>query len=183
MPAFFTKLLLLLSLAGCAKDSLDSARSLKKLLPSKPVAHVVKEATHPDLASAIASAEPSGKKVLGTIGDMMAAEEVIVGACWDYLNEAFNRAGYPSQRREIIFKGSYERGPYADNDLIKPGDWLYYVNHSYNDIQHSGLFIRWQNRAKNKALIFSYAGEGRKNPARMRVYHMDKVYQIQRAKN
>ncbi|MBV7434453.1 hypothetical protein KRX19_05365 [Cardiobacteriaceae bacterium TAE3-ERU3] len=183
MPALLVKLFLLLSLAGCAKDSLDTARALKKLIPSKPAVQVVKETASPDLASAIASAEPSGKKVLHTIGNMMAAEEVIVGACWDYLNEAFNRAGYPSHRRDIIFKGTYEHGPYADNNLIKPGDWLYYVNHSYHDIQHSGLFIGWTNRAKNKALIFSYAGEGRKNPARMRVYHIDQVYQIMRAKN
>lgn len=183
MPALLAELMLLLSLTGCAKDVLDRTQGLKQLLPEQSVTQVAKKTIQPDLMSAIAKAEPSSKKVLHTIGDMMAAEEVIVGACWDYLNEAFNRAGYPSHSRKIIFKGTYENGPYADNNLIKPGDWLYYVNHSYNDIQHSGLFIGWTDRAEDKALIFSYAGEGRKNPARMRVYHIDQVYQIMRAKN
>ena len=183
MPALLAKLMLLLSLTGCAQKSVDIVRGFKKLMPEKSAVQTVKETAHPDIMSAIAGADPSSKKVLRTVSDMMVAEEVIIGACWDYLNEAFNRAGYPSHSREIIFKGTYENGPYADNDLIKPGDWLYYVNHSYNDIQHSGLFIGWTSRADNKALIFSYAGEGRKNPVRMRVYHIDQVYQIMRAKN
>lgn len=170
---------LLLSVSGCAErsasDVLQSANS------STPVGVIASE--QPTMASAIAFAPPASKRVLRTVDDMMNANEIIVGGCWDYLNEAFNRAGYPQAKRQTVFKGKYKGGRYADGDAIQPGDWLYYVNHSYNDVEHSGLFIGWTDKAKREALIFSYAGEGRKDPARFGVYHIDQVYNIMRAQN
>lgn len=179
------RLALLLSLTGCGSKPANIVKdiALKERVKPKVVIKQLSVPLHPGMASAIAQAPPASKKVLYTINKMMQADEVIVGACWDYLNEAFTRAGYPHSRRQIVFKGKYKGGKYADSDLIKPGDWLYYVNHSYHDIEHSGLFIGWTDRAKHEALIFSYAGEGRKNPARLRIYHIDQVYHIMRAKD
>jgi len=65
---------------------------------------------------------------------------------------------------------------------IRPGDWLYYVNHSYGNIEHSGLFIGWTNRAAGQGLILSYQGERRNKPGRYRVYDLSSVYQILRAR-
>lgn len=103
--------------------------------------------------------------------------EIIKGACWDYLNAVFLRAGV---QRDTLFKGKYPKGPFADVGTIQAGDWLYYVNHSYHDIEHSGMFIGWVNRSKNEALILSYAGEHRQEPARYRVYDISHVYNIMR---
>lgn len=124
------------------------------------------------------SASPAAQKVLKIVRQMALDDRVIIkGACWDYLNAAFKQAGVS---RETIFKGSYPNGPFVDTGLIKAGDWLYYVNHSYRDIEHSGLFIGWVDRSKNQALILSYAGEHRHEPARYRVYDISHTYNIMR---
>lgn len=126
-------------------------------------------------------ATAGAKIVLQQTRHMALSKELIKGACWDYLNEAWNRAGVVQSKRLHIFNGSYDRGPYADVTLIRTGDWLYHINHSYHEMPHSGLFIAWIDRAKHQALMFSYAGEHRKEPARYRVYTIDKVYHIMRA--
>ena len=100
---------------------------------------------------------------------------IIKGGCWDYLNAVFNRAGV---NRSTVHKGVYAEGPYADSGEIRVGDWLYYINHGYNDIEHSGLFVGWVDESAKQALILSYAGESRQEPARYRVYDLSHVYQI-----
>ena len=118
------------------------------------------------------------QQVLRTVRQMaLDNKEIIKGSCWDYLNAAFNRAGV---RKETVFKGEYPAGPFIDTSQIQPGDWLYYVNHSYNDIEHSGLFVGWLNRDTNEALILSYAGERRNEPARYKVYDVSHTYNVMR---
>lgn len=124
------------------------------------------------------SASPSAKKVLQTVRKMALDDKTIIkGACWDYLNAAFKKAGV---KRETVFKGQYPKGPFVDTGHIQAGDWLYYVNHSYRDIEHSGLFIGWLDRSKNQALILSYAGEHRHEPARYKAYDISHTYNIMR---
>lgn len=127
-----------------------------------------------------AKATASGRKVMQTIRHMVERKVVIRGACWDYLDAAFSQAGYPRGKRKIIHKGRKSRGPYASAAKIRPGDWLYYINHSYHNIEHSGLFIGWTNYKKRLGLIMSYAGEGRAEPARYKVYDLSHVYHIMR---
>lgn len=103
--------------------------------------------------------------------------EIIQGACWDYLNAVFKRAGVS---RDTVFKGAYPDGPFTAVDDIQVGDWLYYVNHSYHDIEHSGMFVDWVDKTQNQALILSYAGEHRKQPARYRVYDISHTYNVMR---
>ena len=109
---------------------------------------------------------------------------IIPGGCWDYANEVYNRAGYPNQprKRQTIFKSS-KSGPYANISLIQPGDFLYYINHSYGDIEHSAIFVDWVDYNNKQALMLSYGGENRYEPARYLPYDLSSVYRIIRAIN
>jgi len=128
-----------------------------------------------------AKATTPAREVIQTVRRMVENKVVIRGACWDYLDAAFTRAGYPRGKRSIIHKGTKNRGPYASAAKIQTGDWLYYINHSYHNVEHSGMFIGWINRSKKQGLIMSYAGEGRAEPARYKIYDLSDVYHIMRA--
>ena len=62
--------------------------------------------------------------------------------------------------------------------LLRPGDWIYHVNHSYGDIEHSGMFVDWLDRKRHIALMLSYGGEGRRKPGRYRPYDITHTYRI-----
>ncbi len=108
--------------------------------------------------------------------------EIIRGSCWDYADAVYTRAGYPrtTSARLTLFKGTKQRGPYADPAQIQPGDFLYYINHSYGDVEHSAIFVAWLDFEAREALMLSYGGERRKAPARYRAYDLSHVYQITR---
>lgn len=125
----------------------------------------------------------AGRKVLVTARKMtLDRREIVRGSCWDYTNAVYNRTGYPNNKtgRKTVFRSSKENGPYADAALIQPGDWLYYINHSYNDVEHSAIFVEWINFDERTALMLSYGGERRKEPARYLPYDISHVYQIVR---
>lgn len=125
-----------------------------------------------------------GEKILKT-GRYMAltSKEIVRGSCWDYINTVYHRAGYPQAKRHYVLKGKKNSGPYAKPNTIQPGDWLYYINHSYNNVEHSGIFVRWVDKKKRIASILSYGGESRKKPGRYRDYDLSHVYTIIRAKD
>lgn len=132
----------------------------------------------PILSNAEVQSSRAAREVISTARAMTLNERMIIkGGCWDYLNAVFNRAGVT---RDTVHKGTYREGPYANSSEIAAGDWLYYINHGYNDIEHSGMFVGWVDKAENQALILSYAGESRREPARYRVYDLSHVYQIMR---
>ncbi|TXD96610.1 hypothetical protein ES754_09345 [Psychrobacter frigidicola] len=132
----------------------------------------------PLLSNAEAYSSPAAREVMSTARAMSLNERTIIqGGCWDYLNAVFNRAGVT---KNTVHNGVYEQGPYASSNEIEVGDWLYYINHGYNDIEHSGLFVGWVDESAKQALILSYAGESRQEPARYRVYDLSHVYQIMR---
>ncbi len=126
------------------------------------------------------SANKDGQKILET-GRIMAMEEqkVVRGSCWTYINAIFTRAGYAQNKHKVY--QSKKTGPYADSKLIKAGDWLYYVNHSFHNVGHSGIFVKWIDRSKHIALILSYVGRSKKKPGRYKTYKIDNVYHITRA--
>ena len=138
------------------------------------------------LKSAEKNADGPGRSVLKT-GRVMTVDrqEIVRGSCWDYSNEVYNRAGYPNTRknRATVFKGTKKRGPYAKASQIKPGDWLYFINHSYNGVEHSSIFVKWTNYKQRIGLMLSYGGEKRNQPARYREYDLSNVYQIIRPVN
>ncbi|EEP67574.1 hypothetical protein GCWU000324_01822 [Kingella oralis ATCC 51147] len=105
---------------------------------------------------------------------------VVRGSCWDYLDHIFTKAGVPRILRQTAYQ-SKKSGPYAAPNQIRAGDWLYYINYDYHNIEHSGLFIGWTDYAKKQALVLSYAGSGRNEAARYKIYDLSGVYQITRA--
>lgn len=122
------------------------------------------------------------QNILAQARDMALNKRTIIkGSCWDYINAVYNRAGVSMNERQTVHKGSYRGGPYAQPDSIQAGDWLYYINHSYKNIEHSGMFIGWVDKANKQALMLSYAGEGKREPARYKVYDLSNVYNIMRA--
>lgn len=128
------------------------------------------------------NANPIAQKILYQARVMtLFNREIIRGGCWHYVNTVFNRAGFPDKARKIVHQGKYKGGPYAKADDIQAGDWLYHINYGYKNIEHSGMFITWVDKEKRQALMLSYAGEGRKEPARYKVYDLRSVYQITRA--
>lgn len=147
------------------------------LMPAKPahdnMANTVKTAEH--------SATPQNAKILNTARTMsLINKEIIKGSCWDYINEVFNRAGYPLNKRKTVFKGHIHKGPYA-HEQIQAGDWVYFKNYNYKNNPHSSIFVQWKDKANKQALMLSYAGERRKQPARYKVYDLRSAYQIIRA--
>ena len=132
----------------------------------------------PLLSSAEMQSNTAAREVVSTARKMALNERAIIqGGCWDYLDAVFKRAGVT---RDTVHKGTYGQGPYANSSEIEVGDWLYYINHGYNGVEHSGLFVGWVDERAKQALILSYAGENRREPARYRVYDLSNVYQIMR---
>lgn len=152
--------------------SLSACSTLKPQPNSSKVERVLDQAER--------DASPEGRKILVLSRSMIADQEVIKGGCWDYINTVYNRAGYPIKDRINVFKSKI-KGPFVDLADIRPGDWLYYINHSYNKIDHSGVFVAWVNFETKIGLIMSYAGEKRKTPARYQNYDLSNVYTIIRA--
>lgn len=132
-----------------------------------------------DILLAELKAPEPAREVLRT-GRKLALEEktIIRGSCWNWINTVFQRAGY-AKERHIVFKGK-KRGPYARPEQIRPGDWLYYINHSYNGIEHSGIFVHWIDFDKKIGMVLSYGGEGRRKPGRYQAYDLKDVYFIKR---
>lgn len=133
-----------------------------------------------NLAEARASDE--GRRVLETSREMISNLDIIVGGCWDYINSVYNRAGFLSTQRVMIYKSKF-KGPYADSQLIMAGDWIYFVNHSYRNIEHSAIFVAWTNVEKKEALMVNYVGGNKKKPATYKTFVLDNVYNIVRGKS
>ncbi len=129
------------------------------------------------IKSAESGATPRGRQVLRTARRMVERREIIRGSCWNWLDTAYRRAGYGPGKRRVLFR-SRKAGPYADLNLLQPGDWIFHVNHSYGNIEHSGIFIAWLDRRRHRALMLSYGGENRRQPGRYRSYDITHTYQI-----
>lgn len=121
------------------------------------------------------------KRLLQSALDGVKSSKIVKGSCWDYINALYNENNITKEKRVVIFKSS-KKGPFAQRNLFKSGDWVYHINHSYHNVSHSGMFIDWVDKKNFKALMLSYAGENKKTPARFRVYTIDNSYNIMRPK-
>jgi len=127
-----------------------------------------------------AKVAPSAYRVL-CVGDRMIKNGILVrGSCWDYIDATFKKAGVPRKKRHTVFK-SKKRGPYANINLIRSGDWLYFINTSYHNSEHSAIFVDWMDKKRKIACMLSYQGENKRKPARYKNYNLSKVYNIMRA--
>ena len=184
-----TVIISILALCGCQQTIKAPLLSRVVVAPKPKLAkHKNRNAEMPltkRLLQAEARASESARKVLVVGRNMtLVNKEVVRGGCWNYADTVYQRAGFSRQfqQRQIIFKGSKRKGPYADIKQIRPGDFLYYINHSYGNIEHSAIFIDWEDRNKKMALMLSYGGENRRSPARYKVYDLSHVYHITRPK-
>ena len=164
-------------------DSFASSSKEERLFWSLPTDSdsLEKAATIPNLEKILNEAEDNstviGRKILETSRIMISDQEIILGSCWDYINVVYNKAGHPSKFRETTYKSKL-LGPFAEPIKLEGGDWLYFVNHSYNDVEHSGVFVGWTNLAKKEALVISYAGGNQAKAARYKIYDLSSVYNI-----
>lgn len=127
------------------------------------------------------NATKEGRKILEMTRIMINDKEIVLGSCWDFINAAYNRAGFTSKFRQTAFK-SKQQGPYADILEFQGGDWLYFINHSFGDVEHSSIFVAWTDKEKKIALMISYAGGNQAKPARYKTYDLRSVYNIIRGK-
>lgn len=122
-----------------------------------------------------------GNRILATSESMIEKREIVVGACWDYINAVYNRAGYTHNKRSTVLKSKLQ-GPYLNADLVRPGDWLYFVNHSYRGVEHSAIFVKWTDKTKKEALMVTYVGQKKKRPGTYKKYILSNIYNIVRPK-
>jgi len=129
------------------------------------------------LSSDTSSRYSPGAKVLETGFKMALLEKTIVkGSCWDYINEVYRRSGF-GNTKETIFR-SKKSGPFAAAQLVQPGDWVYHINHQYNNVEHSAIFVCWKDFKKRIAITLSYAGMNRNLPGKYGEYQLNSIYSI-----
>jgi hypothetical protein len=111
---------------------------------------------------------------------MMASGERIQGSCYKYLSTVYERAGHRSWRKRRIVYREERDGPYADLDLVRPGDWLYIVNDPQRTPvgTHSVMFVRWTDRARGYASVISHPGWGAPHTGAQRTYDISRTYRI-----
>jgi hypothetical protein len=122
--------------------------------------------------------ENTASKRILDIGMNMAliSKTIIIGSCWEFVNEVYKRAGVSSSKK-TVFKSKLN-GPYANPILVKPGDWVYHINKSYNNIEHSAIFVCWKDFEKKLAITLSYAGRNRSVPANYGTYDLSDIFAI-----
>jgi len=111
---------------------------------------------------------------------MMANGERILGSCYKYLSEVYERAGHRSWRKRRIVYRAERDGPYADLSQVRPGDWLYIVNDPYRTPvgTHSVMFVRWIDRTNGHASVISHPGWGTPHTGAERTYDISRTYRI-----
>ncbi len=133
------------------------------------------------LDEAEAQASPEGRQVLQTGRAMVEQGQIVVGSCWTFATAVYQQAGFEGRRRQRVHRGR-KSGPYVDPAEFQPGDFLSYVNHSYNGSEHSAIFVAWLDRERVEALMLSYVGSHRQVPGGYRSYLLTHVYAVMRPK-
>ena len=104
------------------------------------------------------------------------------GSCWTYVNKVYDMAGFTSGKRDVIYaakKGTLIKDP----SIIMPGDWLFHVNYSFRNVEHSAIFVCWQDKEKLLAVTLSHVGQNKYAGGDFGVYDLKGVYRVTRAKN
>lgn len=128
------------------------------------------------LDAAAARAQPGARRVLQTIHAMLDEATVVRGSCYTWVSALYRRAGgHPA----VVFQGD-RRASFATPEVLEPGDWVFFINHSFGDVTHSAVFVAWIDQAARNALMVSYPGGNRRDPGRFGDYELSNVYQIVR---
>lgn len=184
MQKLFFSLVLVVLLPACQHLSEEQVATVRTSPVPRSSAPTIRESYQSHLIrEAENQATPGNQKILQTGREMaLINKKIIRGSCWDYINAIYNRAGYPEKKRQIVYK-SERYGPYANATLVQPGDWLYFINHSYRRVGHSAIFVGWVNYATKEALMLSYGGRWQRKPARYKTYKLSNIYRITRPKS
>lgn len=125
---------------------------------------------------------PLGLKVVKTGISLVADEKLLVrGSCWKFINTVYNKAGITSDLRETIY--SAKKGSRIKNlELVQPGDWIYHVNHSFHNVEHSAIFICWKDFDKKIGITLSHVGQNKLRTGQFGTYDLKSIYNIIRPK-
>lgn len=130
-----------------------------------------------DTTNYVANENLGSNRVLEIGLDMaLFSKTIIIGSCWDFVNEVYKRAGVTANKKTIF--NSKLKGPYANQTLVKPGDWIYHSNKSHNNIEHSAIFVCWKDFENKIAITLSYAGMKRSVPANYGTYDLSNIFAI-----
>jgi hypothetical protein len=124
-----------------------------------------------------------GRNVILTARAMIAGGEEVRGSCHRFLSDVFERAGHGGWRTRTVAYSGPREGPYADLDAVRPGDWLYIVNHPEATPvgTHSVLFVGWQDRSRGEAMVIEHPGwSAGPTTGRERSYDVSRTYRIVR---
>jgi hypothetical protein len=173
--------------ASCAREANTTAPVGPAL--ARPAYSSAPEAPPDDPQKSAALAEigaldanDPGQRVLQA-GERIAFVEkrIMKGGCWDFVNAVYNDAGFPQKQRRVVFQGR-KTGPFANADLLKPGDWIMHVNREAAGVEHSSIFVRWIDPAARVALALDYAGMNRPATGRLSRHDYSRVYTVLRPK-
>jgi len=128
------------------------------------------------LDAARAHAAPGARRVLDAARAMIAGGVVVRGSCYTWLRAVYARA---TGRHQVVYAGS-PRPRFARFELLRPGDWVFFINHSYRNNTHSAIFVGWSDARAHVALMASYVGGNRTAPGRFSTYALTNVYQVVR---
>lgn len=128
------------------------------------------------LRAAIPRAAPGARRVLEVMRAMLDEGTVVRGSCNRWVEEIFRRAG---GRGRTVYSGR-RRAPFTDTALLRPGDWVQFINHSYGGVTHSAVFVGWTDQAGRVAMTASYPGQSRAEPGRFRDYDLSNLYRVVR---
>jgi hypothetical protein len=180
--------LLFLSFSGCTSLNVFSEPAPAKPVKSAEATTRVSEYKRTYVAKEIAviagqnaTLKTPGGKVLAVAVQMVKDNEYVTGACWDFINTVYDRAGFTREKRVNIFIKP-EKGPFVDPGLIRPGDWVMYRNLPYGEIGHSALFVEWLDFEERSALTIEYVGRNRMVPGRYRQADLSKTWGVVRGK-
>lgn len=124
---------------------------------------------------------PTGFLVLNKGLELYQTNFKTSGSCWTYVNKVYNLAGFPSGKRDVIYtakKGTLIKDP----SIIMPGDWLFHVNYSFRNVEHSAIFVCWQDKEKLLAVTLSHVGQNKYAGGNFGVYDLKGVYRVTRAR-
>lgn len=128
------------------------------------------------LRAALPHASPGPRRVLEVMREMLDHEVVVRGSCNRWVEEVFRRAG---GRARTVYSAS-RRASFTDTTRLRPGDWVHFINHSYEGVTHSAVFVGWTDETQRTAMTASYPGQNRDAPGRFRDYDLSNVYRIVR---
>ena len=107
-------------------------------------------------------------------------KELVRGSCWTYIDKVYKNAGYDFKDRKTIYKGS-KGSRINDISLLQPGDWMYFINHSFHGVEHSAIFICWKDKERKIGITLSHVGQDKLKTGKFGFYDLKSVYNIIRA--